>query len=189
MIQVQFSRDRYTSSVAQKGCVVCLGSFGMGEAVQTEQVTYSPEVMVKARRTAFVARFVVLRESKRTRSHRIIEMMEWDEFTTAEELYERFRHVFVENGDNMTPVDRDLRRALAHAQRAINHFIPEYAARATGNFIDSLYDYERSNSLLFGAEDQPKPGGWRLPKELARDRLKILEKQRKLREQRSAATP
>jgi hypothetical protein len=30
---------------------------------------------IEARRTAFVARFIVLRESKRTRAHRIIEMM------------------------------------------------------------------------------------------------------------------
>lgn len=140
----------------------------------------SPEVemmLVRARRTAFVARFIVLREAKRTRSHRVLEMLEWDDYATAESLYEKFRQVFVENGDNMVPVERDLRRAMSHAQRALTHFVGEYATRSTLSFIDALYDYERSNSLLFGADDQPKPGGWRLPRELSRDREKILEKQ------------
>lgn len=128
--------------------------------------------ITRARRTAFVARFIVLRESKRTRAHRVIELMEWEDLTTAEELYERFRKAFVDNGDNMEPVDRDLRRAFSHSQRSIKFFITEYATRSTLSFIESLEDYERSNSLLFGNdEDQPKPGGWRLPKELKR--LKI----------------
>jgi hypothetical protein len=123
-------------------------------------------LLLKARRTAFISRFIVLRESKRTKAHRIIEMMQWSEYTTIEELSNRFREVFVHNGDNMMPVDRDIRRALAHANRSINHFIFEYSRRSTTNFIDALYDYERSNSLLFGKDEQPKPGGWRLPKEL-----------------------
>lgn len=122
--------------------------------------------LLKARRTAFVARFVVLRESKRTKAHRVIEMMEWADDVSAEELLQRFREVFLKNGDNMVPVDRDLNRAIGHASRSINHFVAEYAARATTNFIDALFDYERSNALLFGGEDQPKPGGWRLPREL-----------------------
>lgn len=124
----------------------------------------------RARRTAFVARFIVLREAKRTRSHRTIETMEWDDETSAEEMYERFRQVFVQNGDNMGPVDRDLRRAMAHASRSIQHFVREYAARSTTNFIDALFDYERSNHLLFGDEEQPKPGGWRLAQELRKSR-------------------
>ncbi len=127
--------------------------------------------LARARRTAFVARFIVLREAKRTRSHRVIEMMEWEQDTSAEDLMQRFRQVFIENGDSMMPVDRDLRRALAHASRSIHHFIREYDQRATSNFIDALFDYERSNQLLFGEEDQPKPGGWRLPKELLKQKL------------------
>lgn len=81
-------------------------------------------------------------------------------------------------------VDRDLRRALAHADRLNplkskekndiheSHFslwplIEEYNKRACSNFIEALFDYERSNKLLFGEEgDQPKLGGWRLPREL-----------------------
>lgn len=122
--------------------------------------------LLRARRTAFVARFVVLRESKRTKAHRIIEMMEWADDVSAEDLLQQFREIFLKNGDNMVPVDRDLNRAIAHASRSINHFVAEYAARATTNFIDALFDYERSNALLFGGDDQPKPGGWRLPREL-----------------------
>lgn len=121
---------------------------------------------IKARRTAFVARFIVLREAKRTRAHRVIELMGWEDLTSAEELCTRFRQVFIDNGDNMQPVDRDLRRALGHASRSLNYFISEYSQRATRNFIEALVDYERSNSLLFGSDEQPKPGGWRLPKEL-----------------------
>lgn len=128
--------------------------------------------LVRARRTAFVARFIVLRESKRTRAHRVIEGIEWDDQSTPEELAARIREIFVQNGDNMTPVDRDIRRALAHASRSINHFVKEYQARATMNFVDALFDYERSNKLLFGADEQPKPGGWRLAQELAKAREK-----------------
>lgn len=122
--------------------------------------------LVKARRTAFLARFIVLRESKRSRAHRVIEMMEWTNYTTAEELAGRIREVFMKNGDKMSPVDRDLRRALGHARRPLNFFIHEYESRASNNFIDALIDYERSNTLLFDGEDEPKLGGWRLPLEL-----------------------
>jgi len=124
--------------------------------------------IIKARRTAFVARFIVLREGKRTRAHRVIELMEWDDLTTVEELADRFRKTFVENGDNMFPVDRDLRRAVAHSFRSIKFFVTEYATRATKNFVEALVDYERSNELLFSDDDAPKPGGWRLPKEIQR---------------------
>ena len=129
----------------------------------------SPEnalALVQARRTAFVARFIVLRESKRTRAHRAIELLGWTPATSAEDLCARFRQIFVDNGDNMQPVDRDLRRAMAHANRSLNYFIHEYASRATRDFVEALEDYERSNSLLFGTDEQPKPGGWRLPMEL-----------------------
>ncbi len=124
--------------------------------------------IIRARRTAFVARFIVLREGKRTRAHRAIEVMEWEDLTTVEELAFRFRQAFEQNGDNMFPVDRDIRRAVAHSYRSIKFFVSEYATRATINFVDSLLDYERSNQLLFSDDDQPKPGGWRLPHEIRR---------------------
>ena len=98
--------------------------------------------------------------------------MDWREQTTAEELSERFRQSFVANGDNMEPVERDIRRALAHANRSLNFFIQEYAFRSTLNFIDSLYDYEKSNALLFGDDESPRMGGWRMPQELERQRDK-----------------
>ncbi len=126
--------------------------------------------LVQAQRTAFVARFIVLREARRTRAHRVIEKMVWDATTTAEQLAQVFRNAYKENGDNMVPVDRDIRRALAHADRSLKHFVGEYASRANLNFIDSLCDYERSNRLLFGEDEQPKSGGWRLINELLRER-------------------
>lgn len=140
------------------------------QPVESETLTPEQIALIRARRTAFVARFIVLRESKRTKAHRIIEMMDWDENTTAEALYQRFRDVFVKNGDNMIPVDRDLRRAFGHASRSLNFFVSEYASRSTVDFIGALFDYERSNKLLFGADEQPKPGGWRLPNELLKQK-------------------
>ena len=69
---------------------------------ENEETKAMYEKMVnRARRTAFVARFIVLRESKRTKAHRIIEKMSWSDDTTAEELAMMFRQVFIENGDNM----------------------------------------------------------------------------------------
>jgi hypothetical protein len=140
------------------------------DSADTGVATEQTLSVIQARRTAFIARFIVLRESKRTRAHRLIEMCEWEDDTTAEELAKQFRQIFLENGDNMTPVDRDLKRAIAHSSRSLNFFISEYAARATTSFIDALDDYERSNSLLFGNDEQPKPGGWRLPSELSKER-------------------
>jgi len=116
----------------------------------------------EARRTAFVARFIVLREAKRSRAHRKIEKLKWDRKTSAEELAEMIRSIFRENGDNLIPVERDIVRALAHANRSINYFIKEYYSRATDNFEEALMDYQRSNTLLFGDDDKPKLVGWRL---------------------------
>jgi len=124
------------------------------------------QLIIRARRAAFVARFIVLREGKRTRAHRAIEIMSWEDSTSVEELAHRFRMAFVQNGDNMGPVDRDLRRALAHSYRALKFFVSEYAQRATTDFIAALEDYGRSNELLFEGDEHPRSGGWRLPHEL-----------------------
>ena len=142
--------------------------------VKVANVAESDISIIKARRTAFVARFIVLREGKRTRAHRVIEMMEWGDLTTVEELSARFRQAFIDNGDAMMPVDRDLRRALAHSYRSLKFFVAEYARRATNDFISSLEDYGYSNDLLFTEDDQPRSGGWRLPHELR----KLKEEQR-----------
>lgn len=123
-------------------------------------------IFVKARRTAFLARFIVLRESKRSRAHRKIEEMSWADSTTAEELAKSFYDIFVENNDNLENIERDIRRALEHSSRSIEHFVEEYLKRATTNFVDALEDYDRSNSLLFGEDEQPKMGGWQLTSEL-----------------------
>ena len=135
---------------------------------ENEETKAIYEKMVnRARRTAFVARFIVLRESKRTKAHRVIEKMSWSDDTTAEELAMMFRQVFIENGDNMERVDRDIRRALGHAkQRSLTFFVSEYSNRGTLNFVDALWDYEKSVKLLFGEDENPKTGGWRLPSEI-----------------------
>ncbi|MCB0325360.1 MAG: hypothetical protein KDD69_17375 [Bdellovibrionales bacterium] len=123
------------------------------------------EVREAAKRTAFVARFIVLREGRRSRAHRLIEAMTWEEETTAAELYKKFRDAFIENGDKLGPVDRDLKRALEHASCSADYFVEQYADRTTLSFREALEDYERSNRLLFGDDphDVPRSGGWRLP--------------------------
>ena len=140
------------------------------EVVETSLSTPAEmdRAIIRARRTAFVARFIVLREAKRTRAHRAIETMEWGDLTTVEELAHRFREAFCQNGDNMFPVDRDIRRAVAHSYRSIKFFVTEYSLRATIDFVEALVDYERSNQLLFSDDETPKPGGWRLPREIRR---------------------
>jgi hypothetical protein len=118
-----------------------------------------------ALRTAFVSRFILIRESRRSRAHRLIEVMDWDYSSTAEDLYDMFRAAFVKNGDKLEAVDRDLRRALSHAYCSIEHFIGHYVNRSTTNFIDALEDYKKSNKLLLGEEvnKEIKSVGWRLP--------------------------
>ena len=74
-------------------------------------------------RTAFISRFIVLREARRTKAHRLIENMIWQEQATAEDLYDRFREAFIQNGDKLEPVDRDLSRALKHAYCSVEHFL------------------------------------------------------------------
>ncbi len=124
-----------------------------------------PEVKRVAQRTAFIARFIVLREGRRSRAHRVIEQLSWSATTTAEELAEMFRQAFLENGDKMQPVERDLRRSLQHAERSVDYFIDQYIERSCLNFGDALRDYHRSNMLLFGDDPTavPRNGGWRLP--------------------------
>ncbi len=122
-----------------------------------------PEVRKMAVRTAFVARFIVLREGRRSRAHRIIEELSWAPDTSAEELAEAIRAAFIQNGDKLEPVDRDIDRALVHAERSADYFLDNYVTRATDNFRDALVDYARSNQLLFGDEsDVPRKGGWRV---------------------------
>jgi hypothetical protein len=123
-----------------------------------------PELRKVAVRTAFIARFIVLREGRRSRAHRVIEDLSWPETTSAPELAAMIREAFVKNGDKLQPVDRDLNRALAHAERSADYFLDNYITRATTSFRDALADYGRSNQLLFGGEGEvPRKGGWRIP--------------------------
>ena len=133
--------------------------------VRRQEVTES--ALISAMRTAFVARFIVLREGRRSRAHRVIEQMAWDDTTTAEDLCARFREAFIANGDKLQPVDRDLRRALDHARCSANYFVEQYLGRSCLSFREALTDYERSNKLLFGEtqESIPRSGGWHLPTE------------------------
>jgi len=119
-------------------------------------------------RTAFVARFIVLREGRRSRAHRLIEKMEWESSASAETLKEMFLDAFEKNGDELENVERDLDRAFVHASCSVDHFLEHYIERATVNFQGALDDYRRSNVLLFGESKQKRVGGsgWRLPRNI-----------------------
>lgn len=125
-----------------------------------------PDKRRVALRTAFIARFIVLREGRRSKAHREIEQTWWEAEATAQDLYQIFRAAFVKNGDKLGPVDRDLKRALEHAERSVDHFVNQYCERATTSFREALKDYAKSNQLLFGEDpsgpEAPRIGGWRL---------------------------
>jgi len=124
-----------------------------------------PKLRRVAVRTAFVARFIVLREGRRSRAHRFIEQLCWESDSTAQDLAKQFLDAFIKNGDKLQPVQRDLKRALVHGERSVDYFANQYVERATASFQDALIDYVRSNQLLFGDDPKttPRHGGWRLP--------------------------
>ncbi len=130
-----------------------------------EDLRQQPNARRIALRTAFVSRFILLRESRRSRAHRLIEAMSWDDSASAEDLYDLFRSAFLQNGDKLEPVDRDLKRALSHAYCSIEHFMGQYVSRSTTTFMDALEDYKKSNKLLFGddVDKEIKSVGWRVP--------------------------
>ncbi len=125
-------------------------------------------------RTAFIARFIVLREGRRSKAHRIIEELTWESSASANEIALKIREAFIENGDQLFPVDRDINRAFVHAERSGKYFVDHYLERATLTFKDALIDYAKSNMMLFGEKEFegekkndptiPKKGGWRIPK-------------------------
>ena len=130
---------------------------------------HSPYEIAVAIRTAFVAKFILLREGKRSKAHRNIEKLIWSKDISALELSQLFREAFKNNGDKLGSVDRDLKRALQHANGSAVFFIAQYLSRQTLTFKEALEDYERSNELLFGSEESPttKRTGWRQSAQLS----------------------
>ena len=130
---------------------------------------HSEEQTLSAIRTAFVAKFILLRESKRSKAHRSIEKLSWQKNTSAKDLYNQFRAEFVRNGDKIVTVEKDLDRALLHAEDSANYFLGQYLSRECLSFKEALLDYERSNELLFGSSVCPnnKRKGWKLSTEIS----------------------
>ena len=129
---------------------------------------HNKEQTVSAIRTAFVAKFILLRESKRSKAHRAIEKLSWHKDASAKDLYHQFRAEFVKNGDKLITVEKDLDRALMHAEGSANYFLSQYLSRECLSFKQALLDYERSNELLFGSVVYPnnKRKGWKLSTEI-----------------------
>ncbi len=137
------------------------------EGPNSEQREVSDLERRLAFRTAFIARFIVVREGRRSRAHRAIEEMTWSEDATAEEVLNMFREAFVVNKDRMSVVDKDLQKALKHAKRSVEYFLEQYIGRSTTSFRDALDDYVKSNILLFGLnEELPRSGGWKFSEHL-----------------------
>ena len=115
-----------------------------------------------------MAKFILLRENKRSRAHRSIEKLSWLESATARDLYNQIRAEFIRNGDKLLTVDKDLDRALMHAEGSANYVLSQYLSRECLNFKQALLDYERSNELLFGSSQCPnnKRKGWKLSTEI-----------------------
>ena len=67
---------------------------------------YSSDELTAAIRTAFVAKFILLREGKRSKAHRDIEKLCWRKSATADELFKLFRDAFKTNGDKLPAVVR-----------------------------------------------------------------------------------
>ena len=128
------------------------------------KVNFTESERIIALRTAFVARFIVLREGRRSKAHRMIEEMVWTDDASAENVANMFRHAFIASGDKIQPAEKDITKALDHAKRSIEYFLDHYLGRATTSFQEALEDYQRSNELLFGEnrEEVPRSGGWQV---------------------------
>ncbi|MBL7662865.1 hypothetical protein JNK13_08960 [bacterium] len=118
-----------------------------------------------ALRTAFVARFIILRENRKSKVNKAIEDLSWSLDATVDEIYRVIRKTLTEAGDRTQIVDRDLKRAKAYSERTVDYFIDQYLSRATTSFRDALADYQRSSELLGRDESIQKRSqrsGWRI---------------------------
>lgn len=109
-----------------------------------------------AMRTAFVSRFIVLRAQRRSRANRRLVQLTWTTTETAESLKEQFREILITHGEYKRKADRDLDNAYSFAVRSSELFCVSYFQRATTSFKDALYDFFRSNAMLFGEDSHKK---------------------------------
>lgn len=115
--------------------------------------------LIRARRTAFVSKLIILRENKISRAHSILERLHWDDTTTYWELYKVFYRV-LRLFEKPVNFKRDLDQAREHAKNLSPTFVREYANRSGQSFLEALIDYEKSIYILFGAEYLRTLVGW-----------------------------
>lgn len=115
--------------------------------------------LIRARRTAFVSKLIILRENKISRAHSILERLHWDDTTTYWELFRVFYRV-LRLFEKPVNFKKDLDRAREHAKNLSPTFVREYANRAGQSFLEALIDYEKSVYILFGAEYLRMLVGW-----------------------------
>ncbi|MCS6960896.1 MAG: hypothetical protein NZT61_00120 [Deltaproteobacteria bacterium] len=117
------------------------------------------EVIIRAQRTAFVSKFIILRETKISPAHTVIEMLTWEDKTTYLELANAFEKIFKVTGRDKTYL-KDIKKAIEHAKNLSIAFVNEYARRSGLSFLESLIDYEKSIFILFGPNYLSSIIGW-----------------------------
>lgn len=124
-----------------------------------KQQEISKLALIRARRTAFVSKFIILRENKISRSHAILERLHWDDTTTYYDLYRAFYKI-LRAFDKPLCFKKDLDKAKEHAKTLSPTFVREYANRSGQSFLEALIDYEKSVYILFGADHLRTLLGW-----------------------------
>lgn len=119
-----------------------------------------PKMKVASTRAAFLSKFILLRENKKSKAHREIEKEFWGPEETAQDLYAKFLCIFEKYKDNKAK--EDLKASLKYAKTLIDYFVNQYSTRITLNFGDALRDYKRTHDLL--EENCLKPMGWKIPR-------------------------
>ncbi|MCS6892954.1 MAG: hypothetical protein NZO16_00045 [Deltaproteobacteria bacterium] len=130
--------------------------------------SFAQSDILRARRTAFVSKFIILRENKVSRAHEIIEKLAWDDTDSHYTLAKAFEKIFNFFGEDKSYM-KDIEKALLSAKSLSAAFIKEYATRSGKCFLEALLDHERSIFILFGSEYLRLLLGWTPASFLARN--------------------
>lgn len=129
---------------------------------------FSKEAIIRAKRTAFVSKFIILREKKISQAHSIIERLLWNQKTDYQTLARVFKRIFKFFNDERT-YESDIKKASEYAKNLPTYFIKEYDTRSGTSFLQALLDYEKSVFILFGSDYLKNLLGWAPPSSLARN--------------------
>lgn len=103
-----------------------------------------------ALRNAFIARFIVLTNRRRSRANGLLKKLTWTEEVTAEQLAEIIKGIFVSANDFNETIEKDIAKSIEHANYSAIFFTEYYHQRSILSIKEAVEDYKRSNELLFG---------------------------------------